>query len=121
MSHQKHIDTYLEGWRRGDGNLSLGATAVGFYYDDPNTGRISRAEFVAFVEDFKSAAAELAGGTLPDPFLEYSDIVIDDRELPATVWCWWHARKTDLKGAALIKAGDEGVLSEHLTYFSPLP
>jgi hypothetical protein len=121
MSHRKHIDTYLEGWRRGDAALSLSATAAGFYYDDPNTGRIQRTDFVAFFEDFKAAAADLGDGEAPDPFLEYTDVVIDDALLPATVWCWWRARGTDLQGAALIKADASGVMSEHLTYFSKLP
>ena len=55
MPHRAKIETYPEGWRRGDGSLSLTATAPGFYYDDPNTGRIERSGFVAFVEDFKAA------------------------------------------------------------------
>lgn len=49
------IETYLQGWELGDGALSLGVTAECFCYDDPNTGRIERHEFVEFNEDFKRA------------------------------------------------------------------
>ena len=67
MSVRQHIDTYLKGWELGDGALSLSVTADSFCYDDPNTGRIPRDEFVQFVEDFKSAAVEMGGAVMPTP------------------------------------------------------
>ena len=96
-------------------------TAADFYYDDPDTGRIQRHEFVDFVDQFKRTAAEMGDGKLAHPFLEYRDIVIKDDELPATVWCWWHARGTELQGSALIKVNDSGVLCERIAYFAALP
>ncbi len=117
----RKIETYLEGWRLGDGALSLGATAPDFHYDDPNTGRIDRAGFVEFVEDFKTAVRALNAGVLADPFLEYTDIVIRKQANTATVWCWWRARGTEFQGSALIKVADIGVLSERIAYFSRLP
>ena len=121
MSLRQIIDTYLKGWELGDGALSLSVTAPGFCYDDPNTGRIPRDEFVQFVEDFKSAAVEMGGALNANPFLQYTDVVIKDDELPATVWCWWQAVGTELQGCALVKVGVEGVLHEKIAYFSPLP
>jgi hypothetical protein len=121
VSVRQHIDTYLKGWERGDGALSLSVTAEGFCYDDPNTGRIPRDEFVQFVEDFKTAAIEMGGEVNANPFLQYSDVVIKDDELPATVWCWWQALGTELQGCALVKVGEEGVLHEKIAYFSRLP
>ena len=121
MSVRAHIDTYLKGWERGDGALSLSATAAGFCYDDPNTGRIPRAEFVQFVEDFKAAAVELGGAVDANPFLEYTDVVIKDDVLPATVWCWWQAIGTELQGSARVLVGEDGVLHEKIAYFSRLP
>jgi len=115
------IDTYLKGWELGDGALSLSVTAPGFCYDDPNTGRIPRDEFVQFVEDFKSAALEMGGAVNANPFLQYTDVVIKDDKLPATVWCWWQAVGTELQGCALVKVGTEGVLHEKIAYFSRLP
>lgn len=115
------IETYLTGWKLGDGELSLSATAEGFYYDDPNTGRIQRDDFVEFVNDFKRAAIEMGGEVDANPFLDYTDTVIRDDEIPATVWCWWQARGTTLQGSAVIKVGQQGVLNERIAYFSKLP
>ena len=121
MSIRQIIETYLKGWELGDGALSLGATANSFCYDDPNTGRIPRDEFVAFVEDFKRAAIEMGAAENANPFLRYSDVVIKEDELPATVWCWWQAVGTELQGSALVRVGEEGVLHEKIAYFSRLP
>ena len=121
MSLRQIIDTYLKGWELGDGALSLTVTAAEFHYDDPDTGRIVRADFVGFVEDFKSAAVEMGGEVNATPFLHYSDVVIKDDELPATVWCWWQAIGTELQGCALIKVDESGVLHEKIAYFSKLP
>ena len=122
MNIRQIIDTYLKGWELGDGALSLSVTADSFCYDDPNTGRIlERHEFVEFVEDFKRAAIEMGGAKNANPFLQYSDVVIKDDELPATVWCWWQAIGTGLQGCALVKIGEQGVLHEKIAYFSRLP
>jgi len=121
VSVRQHIETYLKGWELGDGALSLSVTAQSFCYDDPNTGRIERDEFVQFVEDFKRAAVEMGGEKDATPFLQYSDVVIDDSALPATLWCWWQAVGTELQGCALVKVGAEGVLHEKIAYFARLP
>ena len=74
-----------------------------------------------FVEDFKTAAVEMGGAVNANPFLKYTDVVVKDDELPATVWCWWQAVGTELQGCALIKVGETGVLHEKIAYFSSLP
>ncbi|MFT5221116.1 MAG: hypothetical protein ACI9LO_001558 [Planctomycetota bacterium] len=121
MILQQIIDTYLKGWEQGDGALSLTVTAPRFHYDDPDTGRIMRADFVSFVEDFKAAAVAMGGEVDAKPFLRYSDVVIKDDTLPATVWCWWQAIGTGLQGCALIKVDASGILHEKIAYFSKLP
>ena len=121
MSVRQTIETYLKGWELGDGALCLGVTAQSFCYDDPNTGRIPRHEFVQFVEDFKSAAVELGGEVNASPFLQYSDVVVKDDQIPAIVWCWWQAVGTDLQGSARVLVGEAGVLHEKIAYFSRLP
>ena len=121
MSIRQIIETYLKGWELGDGALSLSVTADSFCYDDPNTGRIPRGEFVEFVEDFKRAAIAMGGAEDANPFLRYSDVVIKDDELPATVWCWWQAVGTELQGSARVQVAEEGVLHEKIAYFSRLP
>ena len=121
MSVKSIIDTYLKGWELGDGALSLSVTAECFYYDDPDTGRIQRDQFVEFVEDFKRAAVEMGAAVDANPFLQYSDVVIKDDENPVTLWCWWQAVGTELQGCALVKVGEQGVLHEKIAYFSRLP
>lgn len=120
MASKQWLNTYLEGWRTGNGVKSLQATVQEFYYDDPATGRIDRRSFVEFVEDFKSLGAELAGGKVPSPFLEYTDVIISDTN-PATAWCWWRVNGTDFQGAAVIRFGDAGVISERIAYFTTDP
>jgi hypothetical protein len=121
MSLRQTIDSYLKGWELGDGALSLSVTADNFCYDDPNTGRIPRDGFVEFVEDFKRATIEMGGAVDANPFLQYSDVVIQDDGDPVTVWCWWQAVGTELQGCALVKVGEQGVLHEKIAYFSRLP
>ncbi|WP_170763071.1 hypothetical protein [Ruegeria lacuscaerulensis] len=120
MNAQQWLDTYLEGWRTGDAEKSLSATVPDFFYDDPATGRICRDKFVQFVEDFKAAGAELAGGQVPSPFLQYSDITVSAAN-PATAWCWWRVTGTNFQGAAIIRFGDAGVISERIAYFTTDP
>ena len=116
------IETYLEGWKIGNGELSLSATNEEFTYDDPDTGTIQREDFVDFVNDFKSLAIQMGAAENTQPFLKYTDIVIHQKtDNTAIVWCWWHANGTDLQGSAVIKASDQGILHEKIAYFSKLP
>jgi hypothetical protein len=68
------IEIYLQGWEFGDGALSLSATADSFCYNDPNTGRIARHEFVQSVDDFKPAAVEMgaAAGALHEKIAHFT-------------------------------------------------
>ena len=121
MDLDKIINTYLKGWELGDGSMSLEATASTFFYDDPNTGRIFKDNFVEFVNDFKQAAVDMGAAANSTPFLEYQDIIINTETQPATAWCWWQAKGTTLQGSALIKFDSNGVLNEKIAYFSRLP
>jgi len=121
MTTREIIDCYLEGWRLGEPERSLEGCAPGFYYDDPNTGRIVRSDFCNFVEDFKAYGASLNDGVVPVPFLEYTDVIIDETTSPVSVWCWWRVSNTQFQGSALVKADGTGILSERIAYFSRLP
>ena len=113
----EHLNNYLEGWKQGDGRKSLQSTVPEFYYDDPNSCRISRENFVQFVEDFKTAAADLSDGEIPQPFLVYSHELVDN----GLAWCWWKVSGTTFEGSAVITFNDRGVTSEKIAYFSKLP
>lgn len=121
MTTQRLVDIYLDGWRTGDAEKSYSTTAPGFTYDDPDTGLVQRDDFTDFFNDFKQAAADLKGSPVTEPFLTYSDTVMDTSGDVWTVWCWWHAVGTDFQGCAVIKADGTGVLSEKIAYYTPLP
>ena len=121
MNIDEIISTYLEGWKLGDGKMSLAVTAYSFTYDDPNTGTIPKSEFVAFVNTFRADAVEMGAEENANPFLDYSDVVIDKSGPTTLVWCWWHAVGTELQGCANIKVSEEGILHEKIAYFSKLP
>ncbi|WP_120633621.1 hypothetical protein [Ruegeria sp. EL01] len=120
MTQREWLDTYLEGWRTGNPAQSLAATTADFFYDDPDTGRIKRSDFVQFFEDFMAAGAEMAGGRVPSPFLTYSDVTIVEGS-PGIAWCWWQVTGTEFRGTACICFDDTGVLSERIAYFTNAP
>ena len=80
MTATDNLHQYLEGWRLGDGAISLKATAPEFYYDDLNTGRITRENFIHFVEDFKAAVEAMTGEGIGTPFLKYTDTLISEED-----------------------------------------
>lgn len=122
MNIDEIIQTYLEGWKHGNGELSLTVTVEDFTYNDPDTGIIRRSDFVDFVNDFKQLALDMGAEKNVKPFLKYTDVVIQkDSDKVATIWCWWHANGTDLQGSAVIKANNKGILHEKIAYFSKLP
>ncbi|WP_343211557.1 hypothetical protein QEZ52_22295 (plasmid) [Aliisedimentitalea scapharcae] len=124
MQQREWLDLYLEGWRTGDADLSLSATAPAFFYDDPDTGRIRRDGFRRFFEKFRAAGAEMAGGKVPVPFLQYSDLTVVDTNpavAPAIAWCWWRVTGTEFRGAACIRFDQTGVLNERIAYFTDNP
>ena len=120
MTERTWLDAYLEAWRTGDAGRSLAATAPGFYYDDPDTGRVTRDGFVAFFDAFLAAGTDMAGGRQPAPFLIYNDMVIAEGA-PSTAWCWWLVNGTAFRGAACIRFDQTGVLSERIAYFTRDP
>ena len=121
MTALQHLRTYIEGWRLGDPTMSLYVLSKNFFYDDPNSERISRERFAQFVEDFKQAGRDINNGVLPAPFLTYTDLVIDEDSKPARAWCWWQVTGTPLQGSAIVKFDDSGILSERIAYFTKLP
>ena len=121
MSASEHLGTYAEGWTKGDAVMILKAAADNYMLDDPNAGVISKNEFAEYLEGMKATASSLRGGTLPEPFMELSEVVTEEKEGVLTAWCWWAVPGTQIKGSGLIKVGSEGVQSEILTYYTKLP
>ncbi len=121
MSAADHLGTYAEGWARGDANTILKAVSEGYIFDDPNAGKIAKSKFSEYLSGMKETVRSLRGGNLPDPFMELSEVVTQEKEGEITAWCWWSIPGTDKKGSGLIKVGADGVRSEVITYYTKLP
>ena len=121
MSASEHLGTYAEGWTKGDADTILWTVAESYTFDDPNTGIISKNEFSNYLANLKETVSSLCGGTLPEPFMELSEVLTDEKEGVLTAWCWWAIPGTEIKGSGLIKVGTEGVRSEVITYYTKLP
>ena len=121
MSASEHLGTYAEGWTKGDAGLILKAAADNFTFDDPNAGAIPKNEFADYLEGLNETVSSLREGSLPEPFMELSEVVTEEKEGVLTAWCWWAIPGTQIKGSGLIKVGSEGVQSEVLTYYTKLP
>lgn len=121
MSASQHLGTYAEGWTRGDADTILKAVKENYTFDDPNTGTISKNDFTNYMAALKETVSTLCGGTLPEPFMELSEVLTDEKEGILTAWCWWAIPGTEIKGGGLIKVGSEGVSSEVITYYTKLP
>ncbi len=57
------------------------------------------------------------GGQSAEQLIEVSEIVAGEEGGVLTAWCWWSVPGTELQGGGLIKVGDDGVLSERVTYY----
>jgi hypothetical protein len=115
-----HLDTFLEGWRKGDAAMILRAVADDFVYDDPIDGRFSKAEFAAYLEELLARDAEASGADAGEDFETITDVVRELKDGEETLWAWWKTPTEE--GASVVKAGPDGVHSEKLTYYTrPAP
>jgi len=121
MSASEHLGTYAEGWTKGDADTILKAVTESFTFDDPNAGKIPKNEFSAYMSALKETVSTFSGGTLPEPFMELSEVLTDEKDGVLTAWCWWAIPGTEIKGSGLIKVGAEGVRSEVIAYYAKLP
>lgn len=121
MKTAELLNTYAEGWTKGDVDTILGATSDAFVFDDPNARKVSKGDFRAFFADMKETVATLRGDGYTGPFMELSEVLTagDSEELTAS--CWWEIPGTNLRGGGLIKVTNEGVKSELITYYTQLP
>ena len=123
MSIQDHIAAFAEGWTNGDLERILQSLAPEFRLDDPNAGEITRDGIPAYLAGLKEVVAGLRGeaGNGPNsPLMEMSEVVIKDDAMPVSLWAWWNVPGTPIAGSALVKVGEEGVISERLAYHTAL-
>ncbi len=120
MSSADHLAAYAQGLSSGDAATILGALSDDYVLDDPNAGRIAKADFAAYYAAFLETVAALRGAASEAPFMELTEVVTSEVDGILTAWCWWAVPGTDIQGGGLIKAGKDGILSERLTYYTAL-
>ena len=115
---RKRIESYLDGWRTGDASRLLAGTADGFFFDDPNRGRIERDAYEAYVAELWVEAGEYRGDERFDHFEDLSEIVTGEKgDGTLNVWFWWQIAGTPIEGSSLVNIGSNGVLSETICYY----
>jgi hypothetical protein len=119
MSRADHLGTYAKGWQEGDVDTIMTSLADSYVFDDPMAGEIPKAGMPNYFAEMTKMVSEARGGQEHQPFMELSEIVTQDEGNTLTAWCWWSIPGTDFAGAGLIKAGDEGIRSEVITYYAP--
>ena len=122
MSAMDHLTAYAEGWTAGDVETILAALRETFVFDDPNTGRIPKADFAAYFSGFRDQIASNRGGAAHEgPFMRLTEVVVKEEGDGLTASCWWEIPGTDLQGSGLIKVEGDGVRSERIAYYTKLP
>jgi len=111
------LDVYKQGWRRADAEMILGVVADDFVYDHPVDGRITKANFGAYLKELFADYEPLSGAPDEESFEAHSEEVMMETDGQVTAWNWW--KTATAEGAALKKAGPGGVYLERLTYFKP--
>ncbi len=121
MSVETHIEAFARGWNQGDLEVIMSSLAPVFSLDDPNVGQVPRKSIPEYLANLKSVVASLRDdGAVEQPLMEMSDVVIKSDELPVSVWTWWTVPGTPIGGSALVKVGEDGVISERLSYYTKL-
>jgi len=121
MSAADHLETYAEGWTKGDAGTILKAVSDSFVFDDPNAGKITKSGLASYLSEMKETVRSLRGGRTSETLMELSEVVTQESEGVLTAWCWWAMPGTAIEGSGLIKVGTNGVRSEVITYYTKLP
>jgi len=121
MSAADYLETYAEGWTKGDSATILSVASGSFVFDDPNAGKVSKGEFAEFFSGLKATVASVRGDDYEGRFMELSDVVTKEDGDGLTASCWWSIPGTDIQGSGLIKVGSDGVVSERIAYYTKLP
>ncbi len=121
MSAADYLGTYAEGWTKGDSETILSATSDQFVFDDPNAGKIAKADFTEYMAGLQEAVASIRGGSHEGLFMELSEVVTKDDDGVLTASCWFEIPGTGIQGSGLIKVANDGVVSERIAYYTKLP
>ncbi|MBL4721612.1 MAG: hypothetical protein JKY20_10835 [Alphaproteobacteria bacterium] len=120
MSAADHLGAYAEGWSNGALDTILGAVSDSFVFDDPNAGKIAKADFSQYFSGMVDLVASIRGSAFEGPFMALTEVVTKEENGVLTASCWWAVPGTDLQGSGLIKVTKDGVVSERLAYYAKL-
>jgi len=120
MSKADHLAAYAEGWTTGNADKLVSALADTYVLDDPNHGRVAKADMAAYLDGMKAMVSELRGGKEEAQLIDLSEVLTGETDGMLAVWCWWTVPGTRIAGGGLIKVSDDGVVSERLTYYTAL-
>ena len=121
MSASDHLGAYAGGWGAGSADGILGAAADSFVFDDPNAGKITKADFAAYMDAFRDLVDSIRGANYDGAFMDLSEVVTKEEDGVLTAWCWWAIPATEIQGSGLIKVSDDGVVSERIAFYTKLP
>ena len=115
-----YLSQYAEGWTKGDAQIIMGSLADSYQLDDPNAGMIDKQAFEGYLAGMWEMVEGIRGKT-SEPLLDVTEVVTQEEQGVLTAWLWWVVPSTPIQGSGLIKAGDQGVLSERLCFYTKLP
>ena len=78
MSAADHLGAYADGWTNGDADKIIGSLADSYVLDDPNEGKITKAEFAYFLAGMKEAVASMRGEDYAGPFMELTEVTTNE-------------------------------------------
>ena len=111
-------DLYIQGWYELDANKLIQAVTDDFLFDDPaEPAPIGTADLGDYMRRWDVRTRRLGA----DNLWILADEVRQDRDGILTDWEWWELPGSPLKGMALVKTSDQGVLLERITYFDRGP
>jgi hypothetical protein len=119
MEKADYLGLYAKGWGDGDLSVVLQSLADEYVMDDPNSGRISKADFSGYFTGFKDQMDPIRDKSRP--FMEVGEVLTQEAEGVLTAWVWWSIPGTPVQGSGLIKVGETGVSSERLAFYTKLP
>ncbi|MDP7343926.1 MAG: nuclear transport factor 2 family protein [Alphaproteobacteria bacterium] len=121
MGKSENLDAYFEAVINGDGEALLESMSDSFVFDDPNFGQVPKSGMAAYFSRFKDTVATIRSDKPEAKLMIISDILPRDEGEVMIASCWWAVPGTQIQGAGLFRVGDDGVLSERLSYYTSLP
>ena len=121
MARADFLQQYAEGWSKGDANSIVASSDDNYQLDDPNSGSVPKTRLSEYLAGLVELVDNIRGTSGQQPFMALTEVVTSEEGNLLTAWAWWSIPNTSIQGTALIKVGDNGVVSERLAYYAPLP